>query len=209
MKQDINKIRPEKTVNRKFNATDVKNIIRELLVSEVDPKNILRDFHELSISATAHDPKTSQEARDKINKLSANTINVVGLDTHYPIAETVTNNRTLIIEFANQLVSEYGCTTASEKSLVHVVAGAYGRVLEYSKLFNNCQRVDYLSHVKNEYYSMLSKELDRAERHYLAAMNTLIQMKKPVMNVKINANTAFVGQNQQFNSPHSHEIDKL
>lgn len=208
MKQSINKIGTKKVMAREFNAKNVRNIIRNSLVSEIDPQKIVKDFYDLLADVNAQDKKSSQEARGKISKRSVEIINVVGLDTHYPIAETVTNNRTLIIEFANQLVSEYGCTTASEKSLVHVVAGAYGRVLEYSKLFNNCQRVDYLSHVKNEYYSMLSKELDRAERHYLAAMNTLIQMKKPVMNVKINANTAFVGQNQQFNGPNPHEINK-
>jgi len=47
-----------------------------------------------------------------------------------------------------------------------------------------------------QYLAVLSKELDRAERHYLASLQALKMLKSPSFEVNIKTNTAVVGQNQ-------------
>ena len=44
--------------------------------------------------------------------------------------------------------------------------------------------------------AVMGKELDRANRHYLTAIQTLRMLKQPPMQLNIRANTAVVGQNQ-------------
>ncbi len=50
------------------------------------------------------------------------------------------------------------------------------------------------------YRNYLSKELDRAHRQFLSALETLKAIQQPAMKVNIKTNTAFVGENQQFNT---------
>jgi hypothetical protein len=37
----------------------------------------------------------------------------------------------------------------------------------------------------------MSKELDRANRNYLTALNSLLEMKRPQMNIKVNTKNAY------------------
>ncbi len=178
---------------------EIKDFVSSL-ESTCDPSHVAKQFDTALVEYQNSTGKEKEKKYEQFEKIYKEAVNIVGLNNHYPVAETLTNNRTLIIEFADQLVDEYRCQTASEKSLVHMIAGAYGRVLEYSKLLNNCQRLDYLSHEKNGYYSLLSKELDRANRQYLAALMTLKQIKTPEIKVSVRANTAFIAQNQQLNN---------
>jgi hypothetical protein len=46
----------------------------------------------------------------------------------------------------------------------------------------------------------MGKELDRAERHFFTALNTLKQIKSPMLEMNIHAKTAFIAQNQQINA---------
>lgn len=50
------------------------------------------------------------------------------------------------------------------------------------------------------YYSILSKELDRANRHFLSAYQTLIYLKQPPLKVQVKTTNAFIAQAQQFNA---------
>ncbi|MCX6781599.1 MAG: hypothetical protein NTW66_00525 [Candidatus Magasanikbacteria bacterium] len=183
------------------NFSQARKAIKNALVSTCDPKHILKKFDELLVASRAEkDEKKFKVLVAQIDDMQRDALAVLGLENHYPIVETITDNRPLIIELANQLTEEFGCLTASEKALVHLVAGAYGRIIEYSKLFNNCRRIDDLTKEKIGYYSMISKELDRAERHFVTALVTLRQFKEPALKVNIKTNNAFIAQNQQLNS---------
>ena len=98
------------------------------------------------------------------------------------------------------MIKEYKCQTASEKALAEVIAGAYVRILEYSTKFNCCARITSVSNDINTYYAMLSKEIDRAQRHFITALTTLKQIKAPKLDINVKAKNAFVSQNQQINA---------
>lgn len=98
---------------------------------------------------------------------------------------------------------EYDCKTASEYALAELVASSYVRSLETSQELISCR--DQINGIiglreKTEYCSMLSKELDRANRQFTNAILTLKQLKTPSMTLNVKAKNAFVGQNQQFNT---------
>jgi hypothetical protein len=186
---------------------EIMKVIMKIATLPDDPKAILQNLNN-KIEQYKKQGDLSPEILKGLTELAYKTMMMRGLDNHYPMAETITQNRPLIIEFATRLVEEYDCKTPTEKSLAQVAAGAYGRIVEYSRLFNNCQRLEYLSHEKNGYYSILSKELDRAQRHFITALTTLRQLKSPDIKVSVRANTAFVAQNQQLNNHQPYENNK-
>ena len=51
-----------------------------------------------------------------------------------------------------------------------------------------------------KYLGELSKELDRQNRTYLTAINTLMEIKNPQMTINLNSENTFLGKNQQFNN---------
>jgi len=123
-----------------------------------------------------------------------------GLDTKAPLWESVSNEYAMLAtEFARQLVEEYDCKTASEKALTQVVANAFTRIMEFSNTLGKCRNIEYTKNELNGYYSMISKELDRANRHFTSALAMLRQVKAPLLKINVTAKTAFIAKNQQLN----------
>ncbi len=103
--------------------------------------------------------------------------------------------RTFALDFMRQLQNEYDCKSPSEKSLTELLALNYVRILEIQRKMDNYM-TDSLSGADRDFFALLSKELDRANRQYLSTLQTLKMMKQPVFSVNVKANTAIVGQNQ-------------
>lgn len=81
-----------------------------------------------------------------------------------------------------------------------IVTNSFIRAIDHSRRFNNCLNAgEYLSDERTRYLTMLSKQIDRANRQYLNALTALKQIKAPVIEMNIRTNTAFVSQNQQIN----------
>ena len=130
----------------------------------------------------------------------------LGLETHYPLADMVGKRyRALAIEVARQIEKEYECKRPSEKLLAQTVAGAYCKIVEYSPHLRGITTDISLSKEKNDYYSMISKELDRAHRQMITTLSTLRQIKNPPIELNVKAKTAFVAQNQQINAVNNPE----
>lgn len=100
------------------------------------------------------------------------------------------------LEFSKQLQEEYKCNTPSEKSLAELAALNYVRVLSAQSKINSYLSRDSVTDIGVGYLNMMSKELDRAERHYLTSLEALKILHSPSFNVNIKTNTAVVGQNQ-------------
>jgi hypothetical protein len=52
---------------------------------------------------------------------------------------------------------------------------------------------------------MIGKQLDRANRHLLAAYQVLVQLKRPPLQVNVKTKQAFFAQAQQFNAAKKEE----
>lgn len=194
--------------------TDKKQIIKRDTGTLANAKNaqLMRDFvqnhspyynpdillDKLAKKIAENGDKTlSDELMQDFHK----AVMAVGLSTHLPIAETVREEyRTFLIEMVQSIEKEYDCKTPSEKALAETVASSYIRVIQFSRELTLCTKEKSLSHEKNGYYSLVSKEVDRANRHFTTALLTLKQLKSPTMEVNVKAKNAFIGQNQQFNA---------
>jgi hypothetical protein len=106
----------------------------------------------------------------------------------------------LLISFARQLIEEYKCIGPSEKAMAEVAAAAYVRILQYSELFSTVKNGQSITNEKNGFYNNISKELDRAHRHFESAISMLKQMKVPTMNLKVHSKNTFIADKQQFNN---------
>ena len=140
---------------------------------------------------------SEKDNNQKILELYRNNFN----SNHIFLAETVSWNMQIwVAELASQLIKEYDCKTILEKSLCEIIANSYGRIISTSKLMNEDLNLKYPSKEKTPYLGILSKELDRQNRNYLTAINTLIEMKSPNMTINLNSENTFLGQNKQFNN---------
>ena len=104
--------------------------------------------------------------------------------------------KTFAIFLSRQLQVEYDCKTISEKATAELVAINYCRTLETQRKLNNLLSKDGLSRIDLEFFSILSKEIDRANRHYLLAIQALKAMKQPQLKFNIKTDTAILGNNQ-------------
>jgi len=104
-------------------------------------------------------------------------------------------HRIFALEFSKNLQAEYNCVTPSEKSVAEIVCLNFVRTLEIQRKIK-----DALERMKTrydiQYLAVLSKELDRAERHYLTSLQALKMLRSPSFEVNIKTDTAVVGQNQ-------------
>lgn len=103
---------------------------------------------------------------------------------------------TFCIDFSRNLQKEYHCESPSEKATAELVAINFVRTLEIQSKINAYLGKDEFSDMGVRYLAVLSKELDKANRHYLNSLQTLKMLKQPPLEVTIKTQTAIVGQNQ-------------
>ncbi len=199
-KQSIEKQPETKALTKPTPPEEIKKILKEQAQMNCDPRYLLRQAGKTYGEIMAA-PKYDKKLSEKFQKEAETALPIVALDTHYFVAEIVSERyRPFVITLAQQLIDEYQCQTASEKAIAQNIAATYGRILELSKSVMNSTRLEYLSHERTAFYGMQSKELDRAQRQFASSLMVLKQMKSPTLEVNIKAKTAFISQNQQINA---------
>lgn len=151
--------------------------------------------------------KNKEQDADKLSRVEQDVLNIFGhvyeFDKHFNLAESVGDHMApMAIKMTQDLIKEHNCKTIQEKSLVEIIVNAFCRSLGLSRRLMHCMSGDSvkISSDHTNYYNFLSKEIDKANRQYLTALTTLQQLKSPSLKVTLKAETAIVGQNQQFNS---------
>jgi hypothetical protein len=110
------------------------------------------------------------------------------------------DTRGMIINLRRELIKEYACKTYGEKALVDLAVNAYARNLNYSKRLFNSIKMNQTTALLNGFFAIMSKEIDRANRHFITALETLKRFKQPELKVNVKTTNAFISQNQQINS---------
>jgi len=100
------------------------------------------------------------------------------------------------LEFSKQLQEEYKCNTPSEKSLAEISSLNFIRTLWIQDRIRAYLEIGSITDIGVKYLDMLSRELDRAERHYQVTLQALKTLRNPSFEVNIKANNAVVGNNQ-------------
>lgn len=104
--------------------------------------------------------------------------------------------RTFAIDLSRKLQTEFRCDSASGKATAELAALNFVRTMEIQRRIDSCLAKNAISEVGVKYLAVLSKELDRANRHYLTAIQVLKTMNQPPLNVSVKTQTAVIGQNQ-------------
>lgn len=104
--------------------------------------------------------------------------------------------RTFGIDMLRKVQEEYKCSTIIEQATAELATINYIRTLAIQRRITSYLDMNSLTDNGVKYLAIMSKELDRANRHYLTAIQTLRMLKQPSFNVNVKANTAIVGQNQ-------------
>jgi len=139
----------------------------------------------------------SDLTKEEKNKKTMEALIGFELDTHFALTETTSARyRALVVKLCKQIIQEYDCKTPSEKALAEIIAGAFVRQLRCASRLEDGLGSDNLNSYTASIMSVIGKELDRAHRQYLSAIQTLRIIKQPPLNVSIKTNTAIVGQNQ-------------
>lgn len=163
-----------------------------------DPESRIKDFAKNLL------PKmwfTNEKLTDEENEKNGELTMSYGIENGLSMMEAVeARYRGMMKNLRDGLVKEYNCITYSEKALVDLAINAYSRNLTLSKYLVNTAGMGQTSANLNNFLGIMSKDIDRANRHFITALETLKQLKQPELKVNIKTNTAFVSQNQQFNN---------
>lgn len=100
------------------------------------------------------------------------------------------------VQMLRQLQIEYLCETTSEKATAELATVNYIRTLEIQSRINRYLALTSISELGLKFLAIMSKELDRANRHYLTSVQNLKMMKQTPMQLNIKTETAIIGQNQ-------------
>ena len=188
--------------NRGLVVDQRKESILQLAEDMYSADEVLKKF-EKNIKKKVVSKKHSkrEEYRRELKEELSKVLEVVGSDSHYNLANTTDETfGVLAVDFCKQIIQEYKCETPSEKALAELLTSAYIRYLRVANRLDTGISSDYLSKERNAFMTILSKELDRAFRAYLAALTTFKQIKSHPIRLNIKATTAFVAQNQQVNA---------
>lgn len=138
--------------------------------------------------------------KDKDQGLIEKGLLALGFENDYSLIETIDEKyRPMAVELRRQLIKDFDCKTYSEKVLVDTVTSGYMRHLRSAKVYNNILAKGTLDKLGCDILSTMGKEMDRAQRQLMTALQTLVNLKRPPLKVQVKAQNAFVAQNQQLN----------
>lgn len=104
--------------------------------------------------------------------------------------------KTFAIDLSRNIQNEYDCTTASQKATAESIACSYGRILQTSSAISRYLEKGSVTDYGLKYLAIMSKELDRAQRHYTMALQTLYMLKQPPLSVTIKTNMTNIANSQ-------------
>ena len=181
---------------KKLSIEETKEIFLKKFHIGYDPDQVYKELSEAILKVKN---KGINSVTDKEHALLTQATYINTLENSSILVETIDENyRPFLVNFAQELIKEHECNTPSEKALVQTIVVTYGRIMSLSKRLNTIHNFDYFSSDRNGYFCQLSKDLDRANRQFIVALQTLKQIKAPPLQVNIKTSTAFIANNQQM-----------
>lgn len=100
------------------------------------------------------------------------------------------------LQLSLDLQKQYKCDTVSKKALAELTALNYCRCLSLQGSIAGYLNGDSFTDMGVKYLGVLSKELDRAQRHFFTAIQSLELGIQPALNMTVRAQTANIANNQ-------------
>lgn len=175
---------------------ETREIIKKVSHAECDAEyNIKKIAKEIIPKYRIKKEEINKEDEEKMGK----AVMDLRFENDLSIIEAVEGKyRGMMLELKRNIIKEYGCKTFSEKALVDLAVNAYSRNLTMSRMLVNTTTAGHTTKELNIYLSIMSKDIDRANRHFVTAIETLKQFKQPNLKVNIKSKNAFIVDKQQF-----------
>jgi len=196
-KNNTNKKTKTNEIVKPLLKDEVKKELKKVSTYNTHPETAYKKIWNtiLNIRAWNKDDEWVKHLEEYMLKLDTFSYNHINLANAVPSSMC-----TSIIELANNLIEEYSCETTLEKTLCEIIANSYWKIMSVSESLKSSLDFKYFSNERNSFLNILSKELDRENRNYLTALNNLLEIKRPKMNIKVKTKNAYFSQTQQFNN---------
>jgi hypothetical protein len=180
---------------KKFTPEEVKRIALDSALGHFRMDEKIRKLGEEILPANIAGKCSNEKVGEELGHISR----ALSLDSGHTLLESISENyQGLAFQMKQDLHREFDCKMASEKALVDLAVSSYISKLHYTKLLRLNQTNSSGDHTG--YRNSASREIDRAHRQFISAIETLKIMKQPALKVNVKTNNAFIGEKQQFNN---------
>ncbi len=154
----------------------------KVYLNKNDPKYLMTELSkEFNLRKEGEKPSQTVALMAKKYSFSQNMENFVLL------SEAVSEEyKSYIVEATREIEKEYSIKSPSEKAIVHALVLSYISILQLTSQLNKYLSNSDLLIGAERYCNILSKELDRAHKHFDNNLRLLTQIKAKPINVKIN-----------------------
>lgn len=162
--------------------------------------NLLNEFNKLLKE------KTPTEDQKKRKLELSNDIGIMyGLENGIWIANLgYEKDYATLARMRQKIIKDYACNTSLELMLADSIVACYWRIIKNEMKLNRLSEKEDRSFSFNQskvnIMKELNKEVDLANRRLGMNIILLKEMKQPALKVIVKTNTAFIGENQQFNN---------
>lgn len=194
----VQKEESTKLPEKKFTIQEAKNYVLECAKASFDPKTELEKFSEEYMPKIVSG-NPGKEIMEDLNKSLSKIAYALSIETGYALLDGIEERyRGLALEIKQALIVEFECKTIAEKTLIDLAVSSYIRNITYTKRMENNQK--YIGQQYDSYRNYLSREVDRAHRQYISALESLRLIKQPALKVNVKTQNAFISEKQQFNN---------
>ncbi|EKD79731.1 MAG: hypothetical protein ACD_40C00331G0014 [uncultured bacterium] len=174
---DLNKL---KKFNQEFGGAHPDRVIDKAVNVEIQRKN-----------------RQDKEYSDKELESIFRAICIDEFNIGFLLDQAVPNHAGAFgVYLSHQLQNQYQCTTPVKKSLAHLASLDYCRVFEIQRLINRFLNKVNVTDLEIKRFTVMSKELDRAQRHYLTTIQALEIGLQPAIKLSIRTQTANIASQQ-------------
>jgi len=153
---------------------DINEVRRDMagITTGYDPNVLLKQYQDKANLKGLGEPSDGKDDLFKLmtlNEFENGALLTISVEEIY---------KTFGIELMRNLKREYICKTTSEQATAELAAISYIRTMDIQRKINSYLGRGEITDMGVRYLAVMSKELDRANRHYLTAPQTLRLFKQ-------------------------------
>jgi hypothetical protein len=199
-KTKISKIKNNNALAETKNTlSEIENWKERFSAPTLDENDRLSEFNEFSKLKNL-----SKEQAEKKEVLGKELILTFGLNNGV-FLQSIVNNLSYakgLAKIRQDLIKEYKCQGTSELMLVDRIVSAYWRGIRYESYLNRLFEEEPDKFSFNDLKLRVAKELykgiELASRQFESGLTFLRNLKQPRLNIRVNADNAYLAQNQQI-----------
>ncbi|MBU3669073.1 MAG: hypothetical protein FGM57_03900 [Candidatus Taylorbacteria bacterium] len=186
---------------RKISSEDAQKFVMEQGENIHGLEHMIRKISKIIPNILNGTPEERKKVEAEYSEIATDIMRILETDTHFGLMEAVSEQyRGTVKELAIRFIIDYNCATSLEKAIANDIAHSYIKILDNSRRLNNEFNCKEITRNRTAYISVLSKQVDRANRQFINSIFALKQLKSPTLEMTIKTNNTFIANNQQINN---------